>query len=217
MLGGVVYGVLGFAAPPNGTDLNGIVFALTPPASGTTYTQATISSFSGGTTGGKPGGRAARRCQRQSVWCGLQRRIHGRGLQSRRRARLRPDLRADEIRYYMDAHRDLHVHGRQGWHRPRRQPDFGLHRRALRRYRRWRCAPTLYYPIGCGTVFKLTPPASGTAWTETILYNVPGRAPPMAPSRWAQLPVTQPATFTALTAVWRHRGATLRHAAQRRR
>lgn len=26
-------------------------------------------------------------------------------------------------------------------------------------------------PGGCGTVFKLAPPASGSTWTETVLYN----------------------------------------------
>jgi uncharacterized protein YceK len=34
------------------------------------------------------------------------------------------------------------------------------------------CANSAPYPGGCGTVFKLTPPAAGqTGWTETVLYS----------------------------------------------
>jgi hypothetical protein len=34
---------------------------------------------------------------------------------------------------------------------------------------------TRYSGIGCGVVFKLTPPGSGqTAWTETVLHNFSG-------------------------------------------
>jgi hypothetical protein len=37
------------------------------------------------------------------------------------------------------------------------------------------CTPTLSYPAGCGVVFKLTPPGAGkTAWTETVLYRFQG-------------------------------------------
>jgi hypothetical protein len=48
------------------------------------------------------------------------------------------------------------------------------------------CTPTLSYPVGCGIVFKLTPPGAGkTAWTETVLYRFQGGssdgAYPMAP------------------------------------
>jgi uncharacterized protein YceK len=50
--GGVLYGVLGYSAP----TATGSVYALTPGASGTTWTQSTISSFTGGTTGGIPNG-----------------------------------------------------------------------------------------------------------------------------------------------------------------
>src|SRR5262249_13698288 len=37
------------------------------------------------------------------------------------------------------------------------------------------CPDDVYRTIGCGTVFKLTPPIAGkTAWTETVLYNFRG-------------------------------------------
>ena len=44
------------------------------------------------------------------------------------------------------------------------------------------CAATSFSPAGCGTVFKLTPPATGkTAWTEAVLYSfkagIDGSAP----------------------------------------
>jgi uncharacterized repeat protein (TIGR03803 family) len=41
---------------------------------------------------------------------------------------------------------------------------------------------------GCGTVFKLTPPAStGSAWTETVLYGFKGVPDGLYPSSWAGL------------------------------
>jgi hypothetical protein len=34
------------------------------------------------------------------------------------------------------------------------------------------CPDSVYRIAGCGTVYKLTPPALGlTAWTETVLHN----------------------------------------------
>jgi len=53
--GGVVYGVIGYQ-PVAGASTTGFVYSLTPPASGTTYTQASITSFSGGANGGNPVG-----------------------------------------------------------------------------------------------------------------------------------------------------------------
>jgi uncharacterized protein YceK len=36
------------------------------------------------------------------------------------------------------------------------------------------CTPTLTYGYGCGTVFMLTPPASGSTWTYARLYDFKG-------------------------------------------
>jgi uncharacterized protein YceK len=39
------------------------------------------------------------------------------------------------------------------------------------------CSDLVYRNVGCGTVFKLTPPAAGqTAWTEKVVYNFRGLA-----------------------------------------
>jgi hypothetical protein len=39
------------------------------------------------------------------------------------------------------------------------------------------------FTIGCGTAFRLTPPASGSAWSETALYSFP-----VTPDRYPQFP-----------------------------
>jgi hypothetical protein len=37
------------------------------------------------------------------------------------------------------------------------------------------CLKSAFFIVGCGTVFRLTPPAKGqTAWTETVLYRFKG-------------------------------------------
>ena len=51
VVGSTVYGVLGYPSSATGS-----VYALTPPTTGTTWTKATIASFSGGTAGGYPVG-----------------------------------------------------------------------------------------------------------------------------------------------------------------
>ena len=44
------------------------------------------------------------------------------------------------------------------------------------------CAVTSFTPSGCGTIFKLTPPAKGrSAWTETVLYSFKAGADGAAP------------------------------------
>ena len=49
MVDTTVYGVMGYPSSASGS-----VYALAPPASGTTWTKATIATFSGGTAGGYP-------------------------------------------------------------------------------------------------------------------------------------------------------------------
>ena len=174
--GGVVYGTLGFTPPPNGSDLNGLVYALTPPASGTTYTQATISSFTGGATGGNPvgglhadangnlygaafsGGSLTTACKASSLQgCGLIYELTKSGTTWTRTAIYTFLGGTDGIgpvgNLIADSTGALYGVTEGGG-----------------------CTVTLTYPIGCGTVFKLTPPATGATWTKTTLYTFQGNA-----------------------------------------
>ena len=174
--GGVVYGVLSYTPPPGGSDLNGSVYALTPPTSGSTYTQTTISSFTGGAAGGNPngglsvspngtlygaafsGGSLSTVCKADAVQgCGLIYALTKSGNTWTRTTIYTFLGGADGIgpvgNLIADSSGALYGVTQGGG-----------------------CTPTLTYPIGCGIVFKLTPPTSGTAWTETILYTFKGGA-----------------------------------------
>jgi uncharacterized repeat protein (TIGR03803 family) len=106
-----------------GTDIPagcGVAFQLVPPASGTTWTENVLYSFTGATDGAQPGA---------GVILDSKGNLYGSA-------------------YYGGPSSSFTV-----------CPSI-----------------TTGAPAGCGVVFKLTPPASGTAWTETVLYSFTGAA-----------------------------------------
>lgn len=174
VIGGVVYGVLGYTPPPNGTTLAGSVYALTPPSSGTSYTQSTIATFSGGANGGNPvgglyadasgnlygaafsGGNTSSACIADSLkGCGLIYKLTKSGSTWTNTPIYQFSGGSDGIgpvgNLIGDASGALYGVTEGGG-----------------------CTPTLFYPIGCGIVFKLTPPTSGTTWTRSILATFQG-------------------------------------------
>jgi hypothetical protein len=174
VIGGVVYGVLGNTPPPNGNVLTGSVYTLTPPASGTTYTQATIATFSGGANGGNPvgglyadasgnlygaafsGGNLTSACTASSLkGCGLIYKLTKSGSTWTNTPIYKFTGGADGIgpvgNLIGDTSGNLYGITEGGG-----------------------CTPSLFYPIGCGIVFKLTPPASGNTWASTILATFQG-------------------------------------------
>jgi hypothetical protein len=173
--GGVIYGVLGYGI----SSPTGSVYALAPPASaGNPWTQTTISSFSGGATGGSPvgglindaaadpsgdlygaaftGGSTAKACSQYSG-CGVIYRLSppASGTAWTRTVLYTFQGGADGSGPVGDLVADSTgaLYG---------ATEFGG------------CTATLVYPSGCGVIFKLTPPSSGTTWTETVLYRFHG-------------------------------------------
>jgi hypothetical protein len=179
--GGVIYGVLGNTPTGTTASYSGSVYALTPPASGTTYTQATISSFTGGTGGGNPvgrlyadasgnlygaastGGTSATACG--PYGCGLIYKLtNSGGTWTRTTIYAFKGTTADGFNPVGDLIADSsgNLYGVT-------QGGDG-------------CTPAGFYPTGCGIVFKLTPPASGNTYTETILYSFKGNNDGALPS-----------------------------------
>jgi hypothetical protein len=179
---GDIYGVLGFGT----TSASGSVYSLTP--SGSSWTQNTISSFSGGSGGGAPvGGLAA----------GASGDLYGAAFSggSSSSACKSAGLSGCGLIYQLAP-----PTGGFTWTRSTLYtftggtdgigPVGGLIADSTGALygvtANGGCTPTLTYPVGCGIVFKLTPPGAGkTNWTETVLYRFQGGsadgAYPMAP------------------------------------
>jgi uncharacterized protein YceK len=170
----VVYGVLGYPSAVTGS-----VYALTPPASGTIWTKSTLASFSGGTAGGYPigalvadssgnlygatygGGSTSTTCKNTGyAGCGTIYKL------------AKPASGSTWTRTTLYTF----TGGTDGI-----GPLGSLvinSAGVLFGVTQWGgCTPTLTYGYGCGTVFKLTPPATGkTAWTYAQLYKFQGGA-----------------------------------------
>jgi hypothetical protein len=176
VLGGVVYGVIGYPPPPSGSKLTGNVYALTPPSTGSAYTQSSISSFSGGSGGGSPGGGlhadangnlygaagsggiTSGACAASGLQgCGLIYQLSYNGSSWTRNTIYSFIGGTDGIAPVGDLISDS------------TGALYGVTAGGG-------CAPTAVYPIGCGIVFKLTAPQSGNNWTETVLYRFAGGA-----------------------------------------
>jgi uncharacterized repeat protein (TIGR03803 family) len=131
---GNLYGTTGNGGPVNaacggyGTDIPagcGVVFQLAPPASGTTWTENVLYSFTGGADGAQPG------------------------------AGVIFDTKGN-------------LYGTTSWGGPSSSLTA--------------CpSPAIGAPAGCGVIFKLIPPASGSAWTETSLYTFTGASDGLYP------------------------------------
>ena len=178
---GDIYGVLGYGP----SSASGSVYRLVP--SGGTWIQTTISSFSGGTGGGAPtgalvasasgdlygaafgGGSSSSTCKSAGLsGCGL---IY----------QLAPPTGITWTRstLYTFTGGSDGIGPMGGLIADSTGALYGVTANGG-------CTPTLSYPVGCGTVFKLIPPGAGkTAWTETVLYRFEGGstdgAYPMAP------------------------------------
>jgi hypothetical protein len=179
---GDIYGVLGYGP----SSASGSVYQLTP--SGGAFIQTTITSFSGGTGGGAPtgalaasatgdlygaafgGGSASSTCKSAGLsGCGL---IYQLAPPSSGITWTRSTL-------YTFAGGSDGIGPMGGLIADSTGALYGVTANGG-------CTPTLSYPVGCGIVFKLTPPGAGkTAWTETVLYRFQGGsadgAYPMAP------------------------------------
>jgi uncharacterized protein YceK len=173
---GVLYGVLS-----NGVNsVKGTIYSLTPPKSGTAWALATISSFTGGATGGYPlgglvadgagnlygtsfgGGKTSSPCSYVNgsiAGCGTVFKLTPpkTGVTWTRTVIYTFGGGADGIGPLGNLRFDTsgNLYGVTQW---------------------GGCTPTLTYPNGCGTAFKLTPPKSGTTWAETVLYRFQGGA-----------------------------------------
>jgi hypothetical protein len=179
---GDIYGVLGYGP----SSASGSVYQLTP--SGGAFIQTMITSFSGGTGGGAPtgalaasatgelygaafgGGSASSTCKSAGLsGCGL---IYQLAPPSSGITWTRSTL-------YTFAGGSDGIGPMGGLIADSTGALYGVTANGG-------CTPTLSYPVGCGIVFKLTPPGAGkTAWTETVLYRFQGGsadgAYPMAP------------------------------------
>jgi uncharacterized repeat protein (TIGR03803 family) len=146
----------------------GTVFKLTPPAAGqTAWTETVLYGFTGGTDGANPGARlifdkngalystteygGSTTCPINNSGCGTV-------------FKLTPPATGQT------AWTETVLYSFQGFNGRSSRPNSGLIFDAAE--------GNLYGTTskggspGCGTVFKLTPPATGqTAWTETVLYN----------------------------------------------
>jgi uncharacterized protein YceK len=167
----VIYGVLG-----SNSSQNGSVYALTPPASGTAYTISTLATFAGGTAGGTPvgglvadsagnlygaaysGGSTATACKQSGLsGCGLIYKLTkpASGTTWTRSTVYTFTGGADGIgpvgNLVIDSTGTLYGVTKGGG-----------------------CTPSLDYPIGCGTVFKLVP--SGSSFTYAQAYKFQGGA-----------------------------------------
>jgi hypothetical protein len=174
--GGVLYGVLGYPPPPSGSTLTGSVYAFTPTAGGSAYTLATIASFTGGSGGGNPigglhidtsghlygaafsgGNTSASACKADGLdGCGTIFQLTKSGTSWTNTAIWTfsfSDGASPVGNLIADSSGALYGVTENGG-----------------------CADSLFYPDGCGVVFKLTPPASGSTWTRTVLYSFVGGA-----------------------------------------
>lgn len=176
VVGGVVYGVLTYPPPPVGSTQTGSVYAFTPNAGQTAYTASTIATFSGGTTGGNPvgglrvdangnlygaafsgGNTTLTACKSDGLkGCGTIFELTKSGstwTNSPIWTFSYSDGASPVGSLIADSSGALYGVTENGG-----------------------CAASLSYPTGCGTVFKLTPPATGSAWTRSVLYSFVGGA-----------------------------------------
>ena len=172
---GVVYGALG----NNAYDPAGSIYALTPPQAGsTTWTQATISTFSGGASGGFPvgglindpaadssgdlygaayTGGTSSTCSSLYTGCGVIYQLTPPNSGSTWTRNVLYTFQGGTDGSFpvgdlvADSTGALYGATQYGG-----------------------CTPASPYYSGCGTIFKLTPPTGGGGWTETVLYRFKG-------------------------------------------